>query len=131
MRSLRQSFHLSDLSAPLDPCGTKGDRSRNDAALLGTASPQGRNGSRTLIPYDKREALTLQQAAGIAGRSAETIRRWCEAEEIGRRVGGRWAVSHPALLMWLDGDEAALRAYRAGDRSDGVVASYFARAGME
>ena len=81
-----------------------------------------------LIPYDKREALTLQQAAGIAGRSPETIRRWCALEDIGRRVGGRWAVSHPALLMWLDGDAAALRAYHAGERGGEQVVRYFDRA---
>ncbi len=121
---------------PLSPAlgtGQMGQFQRPSGGTVGTRGTAGtgeRNGSRTLIPYDKREALTLQQAAGIAGRSAETIRRWCEAEEIGRRVGGRWAVSHPALLMWLDGDEAALRAYRAGERMDEVVASYFARAGL-
>ena len=85
---------------------------------------------RCLIPFDRREALTLQQAAGIAGRSTETIRRWCEAEGIGRRVGGRWAVSHPALLMWLDADAAALSAYLTGNRSERRVADYFDRAGL-
>jgi hypothetical protein len=50
---------------------------------------------RCLIPFDRREALTLQQAAGITGRSTETIRRCCEAEGIGRWVGGRWTVSPP------------------------------------
>lgn len=83
-----------------------------------------------LIPYDRREGLSLQQAAGIAGRSGETLRRWCEQEDIGRRIGGRWVVSHPALLMFLDGDERALRRYLSGDRADASVLAYFTRAGV-
>ncbi len=83
-----------------------------------------------LVPYDRRESLTLKQAAQIAGRDPETIRRWCSLNDIGRHVGGRWAVSHPALLMLLDNDRQALRAYHAGHRSGGLVEPYFERAGM-
>ncbi len=81
-----------------------------------------------LIPYDRREALSLREAADIAGKSVETIRRWASLHDIGRRIGGQWAVSHPALLMMLDGDQRALRAYLAGDRAGSVVCLYFERA---
>ena len=83
-----------------------------------------------LVPYDRRESLTLQQAGEIAGRNPETIRRWCSLKDVGRRIGGRWAVSHPALLMFLDNDRRALAAYHAGHRSGGLVEAYFTRAGM-
>ena len=83
-----------------------------------------------LVPFDRRESLTLQQAAEIAGRDPETIRRWCSLKDVGRKIGGRWAVSRPALLMFLDNDRHALRAYHAGHRSGGLVEAYFERAGM-
>jgi hypothetical protein len=83
-----------------------------------------------LVPFDRREALSLRQAAHISGKSVETIRRWCALHDIGRRIGGQWAVSHPALLMMLDGDRPALAAYLAGDRNGARVSPYFERAGI-
>jgi hypothetical protein len=81
-----------------------------------------------LVPYDRREALTLREAARIAGRCESTVRGWCGMYDLGRRVGnGPWQVSRPALLMFLDGAEDALRAYLAGDRTGELVESYFAR----
>lgn len=82
-----------------------------------------------LRPYDRREALSLKEAAEISGKSVETIRRWCALHDIGRRIGGQWAVSHPALLMWLDEDRAALAAYLTGERDGPVLKAYFDRAG--
>ena len=119
---------------PLSPALGVGRVGQGSARLDGTNGTRGTTGTaeesgpRVLIPYDKREALTLQQAAGIAGRTSETIRRWCENESLGRRVGGRWAVSHPALLMWLDGDSTSLRMYLSGDRQSNNVRAYFRRA---
>jgi hypothetical protein len=82
----------------------------------------------TLIPFDKREGMTLAEAAGVAGKSPGTIRNWCVQYDLGRRVGGgTWIVSKVALAMFLDGDTRALRAYHAGDRSSELVASYFQR----
>ncbi len=84
-----------------------------------------------LIPYDKREAITLRQAGLIAGRSESTLRSWCQNHHIGRRIaGGPWMVSRPALQMLLDDDARALRAYLAGDREGELVMSYFRRAGL-
>jgi hypothetical protein len=48
-------------------------------------------------------------------------------QDIGRRIGGRWAVSKIALAMLLDGDKDALAAYLAGDRSSSIVIGFFDR----
>ena len=56
--------------------------------------------SRTLIPFDIREAISINEAAGIAGKSGGTIRIWCERFAIGRRVGGGiWRVSKADRLL--------------------------------
>jgi hypothetical protein len=86
---------------------------------------------KVLVPFDRREAISLRKAKEIAGKSESTIRSWCANHDIGRRVGnGPWQVSRVALAMLLDGDGAALRAYLAGDRTGHLVAEYFARAGL-
>jgi hypothetical protein len=87
---------------------------------------------KTLIPYDRREAISLRLAAEIADRSQSTVRTWCQTKYIGRRiVGGHWQVSRPALLMLLDSDARALKAYLEGDRSSELVLGYFSRAGIK
>src|SRR5450759_988132 len=84
-----------------------------------------------LSPFDKRECLTLRQAAALAGKSESTLRVWCECYGLGRRVGGgTWCVSKVALTMHLDGNRKALRAYHAGNRSDPGVVRYFEREGL-
>lgn len=89
------------------------------------------NEPRILIPYDRREAISLRVAAEIAGRSESTVRSWCQIALIGRRVaGGPWQVSRPALHMFLDGNQGALKAYLDGDRESELVASYFKRCGL-
>ena len=87
---------------------------------------------RVLIPYRPAEALCLKEAAGIAGRSATTVRGWCANYHVGRRVvGGPWQVSRLALAMLLDGNRPALEAYLSGDRSGPIVDPYLARAGLK
>lgn len=85
-------------------------------------------GRLVLVPYDKADAIDLQNAAFIAGRSVSTMRNWCESFGVGRRIVGKWVVSYSALLMLLDGDHAALRAYHQGDRCSALVQTYLARA---
>ena len=80
-----------------------------------------------LVPYDQRESLSVCSAARIAGRAETTIKNWCEAHAIGRKVGGRWEVSKVALAMYLDGNAAALAAYHEGDRTCEAVLAYFRR----
>ena len=73
----------------------------------------------TLMPYDKREGVPLNIAAERAGKSPGTVRNWSIEHGIGRGVGGgQWIISKVALAMFLDGDEEALRLYKAGDRSE-------------
>jgi hypothetical protein len=84
-----------------------------------------------LSPFDKRECISLKEAADIAGKSESTVRSWCVEYGLGRRVGGgTWSVSKVALAMFLDGDQRALRVYHTGDRLSPLVASYFERAGI-
>jgi hypothetical protein len=83
-----------------------------------------------LIPFDRDEALTVHQAADIAGRSVVSIRGWASLHDIGRRVAGRWMISRVALAMHLDNDRKALSAYLAGDRDSEPVVSYFRRLGL-
>lgn len=86
-----------------------------------------------LVPYDPREALSVKEAAGIAGRSEATVRTWCDLNHIGRRVpvNGPWRVSRVALQMLLDGNAEALAAYHRGERkSSPLVQYYFTRAGL-
>jgi acetyl esterase/lipase len=87
---------------------------------------------RCLIPFDRREGLSLAQAAKIAGKSVDTVRLWCLNHDIGRRVGGgSWVVSRVALAMFLDDDRHALEAYLAGGRTHAAVAPYFNRLGLD
>ncbi len=78
-----------------------------------------------LTPFDSREALSVAAAAKIAGVTGQTIRRWCDAEGIGRRRGGMWVVSRVALSMFLAGDVEALSAYHRGDCANVRVRDYF------
>ena len=57
-----------------------------------------------LVPFEKKEAIPLKEAAARAGRSESTIKNWCRDHHIGRRVGGGWMVSQVALATFLDGD---------------------------
>jgi hypothetical protein len=83
-----------------------------------------------LKPWNVKEAITLKQAGEIAGRCAETMRLWAE-DGLGRKIaGGRWAISYPALLMRLEGNASALKAYWKGDRTSPEVREYFEMAGV-
>jgi len=83
-----------------------------------------------LTPFDHKEVLTLEEAAGRAHKTAGTIRNWCESEGLGRRIGGKWCVSRVALEMYLDGEANALERYLNGDRESKDVVSYFERFGL-
>ena len=87
--------------------------------------------SRVLNPFDIRERITVGQAAQVAGKSESTIRTWCTERGIARRVAnGPWQISKVALMMLLDGDLRALRAYQSGDRESELVIAYYDRAGI-
>ncbi len=83
-----------------------------------------------LRPWHRAEARSISEAAAVAGRSIRTIREWCLLHDIGRKVGGHWAVSIVALTMWLEGNKQALANYLVGDRSSPMVTEYFQRCGV-
>jgi hypothetical protein len=83
-----------------------------------------------LIPFSLAEALTVAEAARTAGVTARTMRSWCNARDIGRRVGGTWRVSKIALAMHLDNDWEVLRLYLGGDRHSAAIIGYFERCGV-
>lgn len=100
-------------------------------AVLPPPAAEDASDSHVLRPYDVREVLAVCEAAALAGRSERTVRLWCEAYGIGRRVAkGRVAVSLPALQMLLDGDLRALAAYREHGRWHELAWPYFARLGL-
>jgi hypothetical protein len=80
-----------------------------------------------LIPFQRSEALSIAEAAAVAGRSVRTLREWCLRHDLGRRIGGQWVVSKVALAVHLDGDKATLKAYLSGDRASPTIISYFER----
>jgi hypothetical protein len=85
-----------------------------------------------LIPFHPSEAIPLKKGERIANKSANTLRDWAAQYGLGRRVGGgNWMLSQPALMMWLDGNHAALRAYHSGDRHSPLVKAYFARCNID
>jgi hypothetical protein len=83
-----------------------------------------------LRPFVAAEAIDSPTAAKIARVSTVTIRNWCQWHHIGRRIGGFYKISKPALLAFLEGDEAVLSAYLEGDRTSPLVRKYFERAGL-
>jgi hypothetical protein len=86
---------------------------------------------RTLKPFNREEAISIKEAAAIAGKSERTLYEWCKRHGLGRRVGsGTWWVSKVALAMFLDDDMIALAAYQAGDRTSDLVSLYFDRFGL-
>jgi len=83
-----------------------------------------------LRPYHAAEALTVRQAAALARRSVRTIRGWAVRFDLGRRIGGSWAVSSVALLMHLENNREALALYHKGDRSSPTIVAYFEHCGV-
>lgn len=63
---------------------------------------------------DKPKPLTLQQAAGIAGVSPDTVARWCKRYGIGKQLHPKapWRVDPIGLAIVMAGDPAALAEYR-------------------
>jgi hypothetical protein len=90
-----------------------------------------RHEPQVLRPFHRSEALSIAEAASIAGRSVRTVRDWCARLDLGRRIGGQWAVSRVALAMYLDGDWEVLASYLRGDRTSPVVLAYFERCGAQ
>ena len=143
MPQMLASEPFSTLRSGVESGGERGDKtfSTTTPYRVGGGGGGGRpqsgggepcRGPLCLVPFNRREGLTIEEAAEIAGKSVRTLRLWCEQYQVGRRVGGgSWVVSRVALEMLLDGNAGALRAYLSGDRSDPTVVHYFQRAGLE
>ena len=85
----------------------------------------------TLTPFWPEEAFTVKEAGFLTRKSGGTIRTWCQANFLGRRVGGgSWLVSKVALAAFLDGDKQALNFYLRGDRTSPAVVKYYERLGI-
>ena len=91
------------------PLGSQGNRHGRDSG--GVKSPAMTELPRCLIPFDRREALTLQQVAGIAAPAQ-------------RRSDG--SVRQKGLVV----GSAGAGAYLMGNRSEQRVGNYFGRAGL-
>jgi hypothetical protein len=84
-----------------------------------------------LVPFDPREAMTVEAAAKIAGRDTRTIRYWCAASGIGRRIaGGHWAVSRPLFFMRIENRHRELAVFFDGLPLTQVHVEYFERFGL-
>ncbi|WP_133116106.1 hypothetical protein [Mesorhizobium wenxiniae] len=64
---------------------------------------------------DKLKPLTLQQAAGLAGVSPDTVARWCKRYGIGKQLHNKapWRVDPAGVAIVAAGDAEALEAYRS------------------
>lgn len=63
---------------------------------------------------EKQKPLTLQQAAGIAGVSPDTVARWCRRYGIGKQLHRKapWRVDPVGLAIVKAGDGQALAEYQ-------------------
>lgn len=77
---------------------------------------QNMNGQQAMNASENREPLTLQQAAGVAGVSPDTVARWCKRYGIGKQLHWKapWRVDPVGLAIIAAGDGAALEEYRHG-----------------
>lgn len=83
-----------------------------------------------LVPWEPREVMTIANAARFLCQSEANVRRLCARYDLGRRVGGPWAVSRVALTMYAENASKALRLYHQGDRSSPEVVAYYRRLGI-
>lgn len=65
--------------------------------------------------FPSQKPLTLQQAAGIAGVSPDTVARWCKKYGIGKQLHPKapWRVDPVGLSIVAAGDGERLAAYQA------------------
>lgn len=62
-----------------------------------------------------QKPITLQQAAGIAAVSPDTVARWCKKYGIGKQLHSKapWRVDSEGLAIVMAGDAKALAEYKA------------------
>ncbi len=84
-----------------------------------------------LLPFDPREAMTVQEFCAASGLSDPWARVTINEQLLARKIGGRWRVSKVLAAMYLDGEKEAMRLYWSGDRKSEAVARYFWRFGID
>lgn len=91
---------------------------------------QGKRCKVTPVPMLPSEIVRIETAMFFAQVSDKTIRAWAAKDGIGRQASRHapLQISLPALLMKADGDMQTLEAFRAGRRSNPIVAAYLDRA---
>lgn len=84
-----------------------------------------------LRPFDRREVMTVAEAAEIIGQSEANVRRLVGRYDLGRKVGGgAYSVSRVAWRLFIDGDGEGLRAYHEGRRQHPSVRALYSDLGM-
>lgn len=70
--------------------------------------------------------LAPKDAAYLADRSIETVKRWCTVYGIGRQLhpGAPWRVDPVGLAIVISGDGEALADYQAGRLDSPAVRKY-------
>lgn len=74
----------------------------------------------TGVGEQRAKPLTLQQAAGIAGVSPDTVARWCKRYGIGMQLHTKapWRVDPVGLAIVAAGDSASLKLYQQRGQQD-------------
>jgi hypothetical protein len=69
---------------------------------------------------ERPKPLTLQQAAGIAGVSPDTVARWCKRYGIGKQLHSKapWRVDPAGLAIVMAGDPCGLKLYQDQERQE-------------
>lgn len=70
--------------------------------------------------------LSLKDGAYLAGKSSQTILRWCQGYGIGKQLhpGAPWRVDPVGLAIIMAGDAQALEDYQAGRLDSDAVRRY-------
>ncbi|MER2266692.1 hypothetical protein [Methylobacterium oxalidis] len=88
---------------------------RDKRGCLGAVAPA------ILRPYDPNNAIGIGAARQISGEQRLRLIALAQRYNLGRKIGARWTFSRVALQAFLDGDDEALSAYLAGDRTSPAV----------
>ena len=97
---------MPDIYPPAAPCGNSPEsasRQQSPGASAGATEPA------ILRPYHASEAISVREAARLAGRTPRTLRQWAACFDIGKIICGQWRVSRVALAMLLDSNTPVLR----------------------
>lgn len=79
-----------------------GDRLEVDDALQPIRIWEDDKPRNTVVPMNRSEVLSLEEAAALLRVEPKDIKEMAEAGELpGRKVGSQWRFSYTALMNWL------------------------------